>query len=60
MTKIDTPPINPKNLMTVNDFAVSVGKTRQTVFNWVKEKRVSKVTYLGREWIDKSTFKEVA
>lgn len=46
--------------MTVNDFAASVGKTRQTVFNWVKENKVSKVTFLGREWIDKSTLKDVA
>lgn len=52
--------INPKNLMSVNDFATMIGKTRQTVFNMVKEGRVEKVSYLGKEWIDKSTQKEVA
>ncbi len=52
--------INPQNLMSVNDYANHVGKTRQTVFNWVKEGRVEKVKYLGKEWIDKSTLKEVA
>ena len=35
-------PVNPKNLMTVNDYAFSIGKTRQTVFNMVKEGRVKK------------------
>lgn len=53
-------PINPKNLMTVNDYAVLIGKTRQTVFNMVKDGRVKKVPYLGKEWIDKSTEREVA
>lgn len=52
--------INPKNLMTVNDFALLIGKKRQTVFNMVKDGRVKKVSYLGKEWIDKSTQKEVA
>lgn len=52
--------LNPKNLMTVNDYAFLIKKTRQTVFNMVKEGRVKKVSYLGREWIDKSTEKEVA
>ena len=52
--------INPRNLMTVTDFALFIGKSRQTVFNWVKEGRVEKRTYLGREWIDKSTLKQVA
>jgi len=46
--------------MTVTDFALFIGKSRQTVFNWVKEGRVEKRTYLGREWIDKSTLKQVA
>jgi len=46
--------------MSVNDYARIAGKTRQTIFNWVKDGRVKKVTYLGKEWIDKSTLKEVA
>ena len=49
--------INAKNLMSVNDYALHVGKTRQTIFNWVKDGKVKKVNYLGKEWIDKSTLK---
>jgi hypothetical protein len=60
MEKQSEKPINPINLMTVNDFALSIGKTRQTVFNMVKEGRVEKVSFLGKEWIDKTTVKEVA
>lgn len=46
--------------MTVNDYAVLMDVTRQTVFNWVKDGRLKKVKFLGKEFIDKSTFKEVA
>lgn len=48
-------PINPANLMTVKDYALYIGKKRQTIFNWVKDGKVKKVSYLGRDWIDKST-----
>lgn len=47
--------INPANLMTVNDYAAHKGVKRQTVFNWVKDGKVKKVKFLGKEFIDKST-----
>lgn len=46
--------------MTVNDFAGYKGVRRQTVFNWVKNGKVEKVKFLGKEFIDKSTLKELA
>lgn len=52
--------INPSNLMTVNDYAASKVITRQTVFNWLKSGKVKKVKFLGKEFIDKSTFNENA
>jgi len=50
--------INPANLMTIKDYALLVGKKRQTIFNWVKGGKVKKVSYLGRQWIDKSTLNQ--
>lgn len=43
------------NLMTVNDYAAFMGVKRQTIFNWVKDGKVKKVKFLGKEFIDKST-----
>jgi excisionase family DNA binding protein len=57
---METTKIITSNLMTVNDYAVLMDVTRQTVFNWVKDGRLKKVKFLGKEFIDKSTFKEVA
>lgn len=52
---MDNKKINPQDLMTVNDFARRHGVTRQTVFNWVKDGKVKKAAFLGKEFIDKST-----
>ena len=49
--------INPKNLMTVVDYAKSIGKERQTIYNWIKEKKIKKVNFLGKSFVDISTFK---
>lgn len=57
---METAKINPSNLMTVNDYALFKGVKRQTIFNWVKCGRLKKVNFLGKDFIDKSTFKEVA
>lgn len=48
--------INPANLLTVQEFAAREGVKRQTVYFWIKEKKVKKVSFLGKSWIDKSTF----
>lgn len=49
--------INPKNLMSINDFAKLKGVTRQTVYNWIEDKKVQKIEFLTKQFIDKSTFK---
>lgn len=49
--------INPKNLTTIPEYAKIMGVTVQTVYNWLKEGKVSKVKFLGKEFIDKSTYK---
>jgi excisionase family DNA binding protein len=49
--------INPANLMTVQDYALSVKVERQTVYNWIKEGKIKKVTFLGKSFVDKTTIK---
>jgi len=49
--------INPNNLFTVADYARLQGKTVQTIYNWLKEGKVKTVTFLGREFVDKSTYR---
>lgn len=49
--------INPNNLYSIPDYARIQGKTIQTIYNWLKEGKVKTVTFLGKEFIDKSTYK---
>lgn len=49
--------INPANLRTVEQFAKDHNVVRQTVYNWIKEGRIKQVTFLGKSFVDKSTFK---
>lgn len=49
--------INPANLRTVDQFAKDQKVVRQTVYNWIKEGRIKQVTFLGKSFVDKSTFK---
>lgn len=53
--KTETLP-NPVNLATAADFAKTKGVERQTVYNWIKDGRIKKVTFLGKSFVDKSTF----
>ena len=48
--------IQIENLMTVKDYAKSMGISIPTVYNWLKWGRISKVEFLGVEVIDKTTF----
>lgn len=48
---------NPVNLATVEKFAKDNAVTRQTVYNWIKDGRIKQVKFLGKSFIDKSTFK---
>lgn len=48
--------INPENLMTVKDYAKSMKVTVKTIYNWLECGRVKKVSFLGVEFVDKSTF----
>lgn len=48
--------VNPSNLMTVSDFAKSKGVTRQAVYHWIREKKLNKIQFLGKSFVDKSTF----
>lgn len=52
---MDNKKIDPKNLMTVVDYARHKGVTRQTVYNHLKEGRIKTVKFLGKTFIDKST-----
>ena len=48
--------INPENLITIKDYAKSMGVVRQTVYDWINSGRIKTVSFLGVEFIDKSTF----
>jgi len=49
--------INPANLATADKFAKDQNVTRQTVYNWIKDGRIKQITFLGKSFVDKSTFK---
>lgn len=49
--------INPAHLMTVKQFADSIGVDRRTVYNMIGDGRVKQVEFLSKTWVDKSTFK---
>jgi len=48
--------INPSTLATVAQFAKDKCVKRQTIYNWIKDGRIKKVTFLGKSFVDKSTF----
>jgi excisionase family DNA binding protein len=48
---------NPINLITVNDYSKVLGVNRRTVYNMINDGRIKQVDFLGKKWIDKSTFK---
>ena len=48
-----------QNIIGVEDYAKSKGVTIQTVYNWLKAGKVKKVQFMGKYFIDKSTYKEV-
>lgn len=49
--------INPNNLYSVNDYAKLMGKSVQTIYNWLRDGRVKTVIFRGKEFIDKSTYR---
>lgn len=49
--------VDPRNLATVSDYARQQGKTIQTIYNWLKEGKVKKIEFLGKEFIDKTSLK---
>lgn len=46
---------NIANLMTITDYAKHRGVTRQTVYNWINDKKIKTVDLLGKQYIDKSS-----
>lgn len=49
--------INPNNLVTISNLQKEWNITRTTIYNWLNNGTISKVEYLGMNFIDKSTFK---
>lgn len=47
-----------KNLATKSEFAKERGVSLQTVYNWIKDKRLKEVQFMGHKFIDRSTFTE--
>lgn len=48
--------IDPRNLYTITDYHKMMGVTIQTIYRWIKEGKVKKVEFLGKEFIDKSSY----
>lgn len=46
-----------QNLMTIPDYAKEKGITIQTVYNWIKDKRIETVEMYGKVLVDISTLK---
>lgn len=55
---IVTNDLNTANLMSVQDFATYQRVDRRTVYNWINNKTVKQVEFLGKKWVDKSSFKK--
>lgn len=55
MTEEKRPSI--ENLMTIDAYARMMGKERRTIYNWIKEGIVQRVPFLGKQFIDKSTYR---
>lgn len=49
--------INPSNLLAIKDYARFMGVERQTVYNWIKSGKVKRVEFIGKPFIDKSSYK---
>lgn len=48
---------NPENLMTINDYAQSMGKSRRMIYYWIDSGIVELIPFLGKQFIDTSTFR---
>lgn len=55
MSKSKKPKI--ADLLTVEQYAKLMGVTRQTIYNWIKDEKVKTVSFLGKDLIDKSTYR---
>jgi hypothetical protein len=50
-TKEKLPPI--QNLVTIDEYAVLVDKTKRTIYNWINEKRLITHNLFGKTLINK-------
>lgn len=57
MNAIQARKVDPRNLASIEEYARIMGITVQTVYRWLKDGRVQKVEFLGKSFIDKSTWK---
>lgn len=48
--------VDPRNLISINEYASQSGKTVQTIYNWLKEGKIKKIKFLGKDFIDKSSY----
>lgn len=55
--QIEKTAVDPRNLMSVTDFAKAQGVDRRTIYNWINDGKVKQVEFLKKSWIDKSTLK---
>lgn len=46
----------PSNLIGISEFARQNGFSRTTIYNWIRDNRISQVEHGGRLWIDVNTF----
>lgn len=43
-----------QDLVTIDDYAILMGKTRQTVYNWINEKRLFTYEMFGKTLLNKN------
>lgn len=43
-----------QNLVSVDQYAAIVGRSRRTIYNWIKDGKLETVEFMGRQFLDKT------
>ena len=48
------PRVNFSNLVSINEYASIVKKSRRTIYNWIEEGKLKPFTFQNRQFLDKT------
>lgn len=43
-----------QNLVSIDEYADLIKKSRRTIYNWIKEGKVDTIEFKGRQYLDKT------